>query len=44
MSLQDDYDFKLLGLEKVTPNKSGNVYLASLELSQESKLARKKSV
>ena len=33
MSSQDDYDFKLLGLEKVNPIKLGNVYLTSLELS-----------
>ena len=44
MSSQDDYQFKLLGLEKVNPIKSGNVYTASLELSRESKPARNRSV
>ena len=44
MSSQDDYNFKLLGPKKVNPVKLGNMYLASLELSWESKLARNKSV
>ena len=41
---KDDYDFNLLGSEKVNLVKLGNVYLASLKLSQESKLARNKPV
>ena len=44
MSSQDDYEFKLLGSEKVNPVKLKKVNLASLELSQESKLARNRVV
>ena len=38
MNSWDDYKFKLLRLEKVNLVKSENIYLASLELSRESKL------
>ena len=44
ISSQDEYDFKLLGLEKVSSVKSENVYLASLKLSWESKPARNRSM
>ena len=44
MSSQNDYEFKLLGLEKVNLVKSGRVNLASLKLSQESKPARNRFV
>ena len=42
MSSQDDYDFQLLGQEQVNSVKSGNIYLASLELSQESKSCKRR--
>ena len=44
MSSQDDYDFSLLGPEKVNSIKLGNVYMLSIELSRESKLARNRFV